>query len=164
MPVRDLDQDWEVQRPPILREDLEFTFMGEKLVRLPEVPLVAFVRLEATTPDQETTAIRQCIRDCLAEESRPVWDRIVGRPADGDEPEIQPDPRVTIARVMQVWRHLVQAGSGRPTERASDSSSGRSSSGMISTDGPQPNGGLISRPSEPGGSPTLHTTSAAIER
>jgi hypothetical protein len=147
--ARDLDREWQEQLPATRPQDLTFTFYGETLERLPEVPLDAFMTLELDV-ENKTTTVLEAIRECLAEKSQPVWDGIVGRAAQGEPGEpgyreaMRPRPGITIPRVMGVWRYLVEAGSGRPTAQASDSSSGRSPNGTTSTDGsPAPTAAIL---------------------
>jgi hypothetical protein len=151
--ARDLDREWQDQLPSTRPQDLSFTFYGYTLERLPEVPLDAFMTLELDT-ENKTTTVLEAIRECLADGSRETWDSIVGRAAAGSpgdpdyRPAVRPQPGITIPRVMVVWRYLVEAGSGRPTDRASGSSSGRSSNGTTSTDG-SPAPSTVTLPASP---------------
>jgi hypothetical protein len=135
-----LDAEWAATHPMLPEERLTFTWMGKQLMRLPEIPLIAFIRIEGVASDVDMTPIIDAIRDCLNPVCHDAFNDVVGQPE-----------KVPVGRVIDLWRFLVREGGGRPTPPASDSSSTRSTNGTASMGGSPSTGESTFVRSEPAG-------------
>lgn len=122
---RNLDAEWARDHPEAPPSEREIEWYGNVLVRKPDLPLKAFLRMEAIDPSsrQQVTPIIESVKECLEPESRTVVDLVIE--SEG----------VDFGRFMQLWQTLVEESTGRPTPPASDSSPGLSGNGIASTGG-----------------------------
>lgn len=127
MPRRNLDAEWAAEHPRTPPSERIIDWEGVPLIRLQEMPISAFDEIENPDPNatrKEIQPIVDAVKACLEPECHEAY-----------ETRVAEKGVVSLERLMQLWRVLVEESVVRPTQPPADSSGGQSQNGTPSTGG-----------------------------